>query len=499
MKYRLSIIFTIILFLVISTRVHAVAPHIFIPPFSGTIPFEQTCIFWFGQVTPTQNYADVRVGYNDQELYLYFAVFDRRLWYDQTPTAAELTQWDALRLYIDTTSETDAIDDSVFRLTAQLNGGGAQSNYQERARGNGTDFSITPIQYTTLPGWRGDALNNSGDDRGWAETIRIPFASLQLPVPAANTPWRVGIELFDRDDQVGTAIPVTDWPNGFIALNPATWGNFVFGLPIYQSSATTQDQTVTIRHKLNSVIAPDASVGGGSVCGDGLDFWSEWGNKNYTSEPNIYIQNQSDVADWPCFSKIYLTFPMNSIPQGKVIKSAILTIHQFGNAGETGQAQDSFVQVSETASDWSESTITWNTAPQSQGNSSYSWVAPIITFPGWPGVARTWDVTWLLNKNYQAQLPLQLVMYSADSAYHSGKYFVSADTGNWNVAGRPTLTVTYGDSVITADIDHNQKVNIFDAGLLFVNFGTSQFDLNGDGVVNGNDVKQLLLNWGTLF
>ena len=190
---------------------------------------------------------------------------------------------------------------------------------------------------------------------------------------------------------------------------------------------------------------------------------------------------------------------MNSIPQGKVIKSAILTIHQFGNAGETGQAQDSFVQVSETASDWSESTITWNTAPQSQGNSSYSWVAPIITFPGWPGVARTWDVTWLLNKNYQAQLPLQLVMYSADSAYHSGKYFVSADTGNWNVAGRPTLTVTYGDSVITADIDHNQKVNIFDAGLLFVNFGTSQFDLNGDGVVNGNDVKQLLLNWGTLF
>src|SRR3990167_8866439 len=121
MKYRLSIIFTIILFLVISSRVHAVAPTIFIPHFSGTIPFEQTGIFWFGQVTPTQNYADVRVGYNDQDLYLYFAVFDRRLWHDQTPTAAELTQWDALRLYIDTTPESDLLDSSTYRFTAQFN------------------------------------------------------------------------------------------------------------------------------------------------------------------------------------------------------------------------------------------------------------------------------------------------------------------------------------------------------------------------------------------
>ena len=470
-------------------------PTVFIPHFSGTIPFEQTGIFWFGQVTSTLNYADVRVGYNDQELYLYFAVFDRRLWHDQTPTAAELTQWDALRLYIDTAPESDLLDSSTYRFTAQFNGGGAQTSYQESARGDGTGFSVIPIQFTTLPGWRGDAINNAGDGRGWAMAYRVPFASLNLPAPAADTLWRAGVELFDRDDQSGTGIPVTVWPNGFAALDPATWGNITFSLPVYQPPTTSQDQTVIIRHKLNSVVSSDASVGGGSVCGDGLDFWSEWGNKNYTNDPNILIRIQSDVADWPCFSKIYLTFPINLVPPGKVIKSASLTLHQFGNAGGTGEAQDSWVQVSEAASNWNESIISWNNAPQSQNNASYSWVAPIITFPGWPGVARTWDISWLLNKNYQAQLPLQLVMYSVDSAYHSGKYFVSADTGDWNETGRPTLTVTYGDPVITADLDHNQKVNIFDAALLFINFGTSQFDLTGDGIVDTSDLKYLILNW----
>jgi len=498
MKYRLSIIFTIILFLVISTRVHAVAPTIFIPHFSGTIPFEQTSIFWFGQVTPTQNYADVRVGYDDQELYLYFAVFDRRLWYNQSPGSPDLISWDTMRVSIDTTPETNVLDETVFRLTAQLNPGGTQTAYQKGEQGTGTNFTITQLQFTTLPGWRGDALNNDGDDRGWAMTYRLPFTSLHVATPGVGIRWRVGIELFDRDDQIGTSIPMNVWPQGFTSSDPITWGTFEFGLPEYQVPQTTQDQTVTIRHKLNGVVALDASVGGGSVCGDGLDFWSEWGNKNYTLEPNIYIQNQSDVADWPCFSKIYLTFPVTPVPVGKVITSATLTLHQFGNAGEVGQAQDSHVQVSEAATDWNENVITWNNAPQSRNNASYSWVAPIITFPGWPGVARTWDVTWLFNKNYQAQTPLHLVMYSSDSAYHSGKYFVSADTGDWNEVGRPTLTVTYGNPAVTPDLDQNSKVNMLDTALLLLNFGTSQFDLTGDGVVNGNDVKELLFNWGIL-
>jgi hypothetical protein len=40
--------------------------------------------------------------------------------------------------------------------------------------------------------------------------------------------------------------------------------------------------------------------------------------------------------------------------------------------------------------------------------------------------------------------PLRLAMYSADSDYHSGKYFTSSETGDWNAEGRPLLTVVWG-------------------------------------------------------
>ena len=56
-------------------RVHA-------PYFSSNVLYPQTAIFWFGRTTPTENYTDIRVGYNDSHLYVNFAVVDRRLWYD---------------------------------------------------------------------------------------------------------------------------------------------------------------------------------------------------------------------------------------------------------------------------------------------------------------------------------------------------------------------------------------------------------------------------------
>jgi hypothetical protein len=40
--------------------------------------------------------------------------------------------------------------------------------------------------------------------------------------------------------------------------------------------------------------------------------------------------------------------------------------------------------------------------------------------------------------------PLRLALYEADSAYHSGKYFVTSNTGDWNAVARPTLAVVWG-------------------------------------------------------
>ncbi len=125
--------------------------------------------------------------------------------------------------------------------------------------------------------------------------------------------------------------------------------------------------------------------------------------------------------------------------------SATLTLHQFGNAGGAGQAHPSWIQVLTASSAWQEGTITWNNAPLAEENIGGSWVAPITDFPDWPGVPRTWDVSYAVARAYARGQPLRLILYEADSAYHSGKYFVSSDTGDWNVEGRPRLVVAWGE------------------------------------------------------
>src|SRR2546421_12223299 len=75
----------------------AVSPltgHINIPYFSSAVLFNQTAIFWFGDVTSTDNYTDVRIGYSNSELYVDLHIVDRYLWYDPNTTAPDLTKGD---------------------------------------------------------------------------------------------------------------------------------------------------------------------------------------------------------------------------------------------------------------------------------------------------------------------------------------------------------------------------------------------------------------------
>ena len=227
---------------------------------------------------------------------------------------------------------------------------------------------------------------------------------------------------------------------------PATWGQLAFGMPAYGPPSALPVETVVVRQGLDGALVPDADVGGGSVCGEGLDFWSEWGQANYAGETDLNIQNQADVADWPCFSKYYVTFPLDTIPPGKVIISATLTLHKFGHAGAPGQAKPSWIQVLTVAEDWNEATLTWNNAPLAVENVAVTMVDP-VPMPGWPGARFDWDVGQAVAEAYAAGEPLRLALNSADSAQHSGKYFVSSDTGDWNAEGRPTLTVVVGEAL----------------------------------------------------
>lgn len=401
--------------------------------------FGELAIFWFGKVTRDQNYADVRVGYTDDELYVYVAVFDRRLWFDEAPAPARLTAFDALTLYLDTGAGAGA-----YRFVAQMSDGGG-SAYQAAYRASGGSWTPSGVAFTTRPGWRGGRLNDDGDDRGWAMSFRIPFASLGLPGrPADGSAWRLALTLHDRDSAAGPPLAEQRWPPAADLAAPQTWGVLGFGMPSYTPPATGGRRTVTVRHGLNGARVPDAAVGGGSVCGDGLDFWSEWGDSSREAgKPDFNVQNQSDLADWPCFSKYYVTFPLDGLPAGQVVVSATLVLHQFGNA-QPSEARPSLIQAHTVGADWDEATLSWNNAPLATENVGAGWVEPLTAFPGWPGVRREIDVTRAAALAYAAGEPLRLALYSADSDYHSGKYFVSSDTEDWNAAGRPTLLVTVG-------------------------------------------------------
>jgi hypothetical protein len=428
------------------------APH-FGP--AGVVKFVEGAIFWFGRVTPNESYADVRVGYNDSHLWVYVAVFDQWLWYDETPAAADLTQWDAVTLFLKTGGNTGAAPGTdAYRFVAQLSGD-ADPRYRLAWRGNESGWQTAPIAFEAQPGWRGDRLNDNNDtgDRGWAMAFNIPFASLGLSGPPHGQRWGIAMRVHDRDSAAGPALPDKIWPEAMASDQPSTWAQLHFGLPTYAPPPLVVRGLATVYHKYKGANVPDGAVGGYTVCGDGMDFWTEWGQRVYYTFPNstdeygdFNIQNQADIADWPCFSKYYVTFPLPALPPGSTVVSATLTLHLFGGAGDPNQRPDSLIQVLTVNEDWNEATLNWNNAPLPLENVSRAWVKPVKGNVNFPGIPYRWDVSYAVAKAYAAGRPLRLAMYSADSDYHTGKYFISSDTGDWNEAGRPRLDIAYGEA-----------------------------------------------------
>jgi hypothetical protein len=177
------------------------------------------------------------------------------------------------------------------------------------------------------------------------------------------------------------------------------------------------------------------------TCGnDGTDKWTDWGNANYAGDYQINIQNQWDISDWPCFSKFYISFPLDSIPPGQTVLSASLTMNLLGTAGggPCGPPPDSYIEVFTVDQNWNEATLTWNNAPLAAENISGTWVYP-------QNGAYTWDVSLAVAQARASAAPLRLALYSIDGERHTGKYFYASDATDWDGAVRPTLRVVYGD------------------------------------------------------
>jgi hypothetical protein len=157
------------------------------PHFDGNVRFAETAIFWLGRVTPTENSVDVRVGYNDDHLYVHVAAFDRRLWYDTSSSPDDLAAWIAVTLYLATGDNVGNVPDAnTYRFDAQLVWWAPRDNYQAAYQGNGGDWVTATVPFTTTSGWRGNEPNDGVDDRGWALAYYIPFDSLGSSGPPAR-------------------------------------------------------------------------------------------------------------------------------------------------------------------------------------------------------------------------------------------------------------------------------------------------------------------------
>lgn len=414
------------------------------------VPGEEAAIFWFGRVTPTTNAVDVRLSYQEDHLYVRAAAMDRRLWFDRSPSPDDLTAWDAATLYLDTAGNAGlAPGTHSYRFVAQLSVTPSREEYQAAYQGNGTGWAAADLPFTSTTDWAGNYPNDEIDDRGWAPKFLIPYSTLGLNgPPAEGTIWGMALVLHDRDDTQGTPIEDQVWPETMQPEQPATWGQLRFGNPAYSPPPASREGEVVIRHGLNGATVMDADVGGSSICGSPAapDYFSTWGDLNWAGKTFVNIQNVGAISEWPCFSKYYVTFPLDALPAERVVISATLTLYLTGGAGHDADPgpKPSLIQVLTVDGYWTESSVTWNNAPLARDNISATWVDPVDGGPPPPGIPYDWDVSRAVAEAYAAGAPVHLALYESDWAFHSGKYFHSSDVGSWNEEARPTLRVAWG-------------------------------------------------------
>ena len=128
----------------------------------------------------------------------------------------------------------------------------------------------------------------------------------------------MGLVLHDRDSDAGPPLAVQTWPKSLWPGSPSHLGTAClwstnFFTPSYYPTGST-----TIRQGLNGEVVEDAHVGGHTLCGEEFapNYFNGWGDRNFAGYEQINVQNQANLGDWPCFSKYYITFPLDSIPNG---------------------------------------------------------------------------------------------------------------------------------------------------------------------------------------
>jgi hypothetical protein len=463
------------------------------------------------------NYAEAKIGYDDSGLFITTSVVDRRAWY-QTPsaTAADFTTWDSLSLYFHppTSSHLYRFDlELSYNLseTARASQGyqrayvwNTSSHFWEPASLSITSktnvswhtVSMTQNCQTTL-GYCNNAVNipcdstnscyigaanNNTDIRGYIIQATILWSSFGLSSPPHTQTWDYAVTVYDRDDQAGDpayTIPPQSWPSSTIsAADPTTWGQLhLLGetFKTYADSISdpllpgksygqTYSQTISNPHTLKVYVEDNSSVGGVSpnLCSDGPEHWryfTDWADRTHPDTDKLFIQNQSNLADWPCYSKTYLKFPVSSVSEltGKKIKSAKLSMWMLGNNGSFNDYKMLTHIFTINPQDWqTKASATWNNAPQALENITATWVAqkPAYATYKWKKEdgqipLYQWDVSKAFaDAKSQNQSSLYLGMYITGVEMHQGFHLAPRD--HWtNQYGAnyytPYIEVEYGD------------------------------------------------------
>jgi hypothetical protein len=487
-----------------------------IPRFPGAVDTSQMAIFWFGvnenppgqgrPAIPGRNYVDVRMAYSPASLVIWATITDYYVWYGD---GSQPTQDDSLAVYLDTNGDraaTPQADDYYFVLGAHNYPTYNAPDYKHQAHGTGAGWSpMTTATFTdtSVLQWSGSGPNDNsvGFEYGWIAGIEIPWSQLgRSGPPADGTHWGLGVVNYDRDDAVGVpgaiTTPVT-WPEAFNSSSPSSWGDLDFGLAHYSPPAAVQRGTTLIRTGVLSTHVDDSWMGGGGSCAGGHNGGS---TINHGSDTALFVGSEILPTHFPCFNKSYLRFPLTSLPLGKVIISATLTLHQWGSAGDPtapndeDHGHDSYVWLSSVVDPWNEldpQGIQWNNAPLPQQNLSVTriptWTAPPPIV--WPGQALTWDATQLVADAYAAGQPASMALYDAATGRNTSKYLTSSDVPDWDIEGRPRLDIVWGDPLAqltmqasAAAVRHGTPVTYT---LLFSGMGLTQTMMLTDTLPSG--------------
>jgi len=429
------------------------------------IDWSQAAIFWMGinesyQTIPGRNYTDVRIAYNQSGLHLFLTVVDYYLWYDKAQNPGDLTQNDAIAIYLDTTHDRNGApqtDDYYFLVGARHFE--TATKYQREARGNGTGWNTAwSTSWTQSAGmqWSDHGPNdNSGNiDYGWVTDVHLPWSAFGLSgPPTQGTVWGLGVYVYDRDIPGGGGMSTSQsWPETFATNSPVSWGDLHFGDDAYAPPAVSPEGTRTVRAaSTTDNTVEDAWMGGGGGCSAGHN---GGGEVNHGDHAELYLGSETAPTHLPCFNKSFLRFKLGSVPAGKAILSAKLTLYHWGNAGDPSAPNDedhghaSYAWLYTVNDPWEEMTIHWNNAPMAGENLDVQRIEVLTAFPGWDNlVVYEWDVTKAVAEAYQAGQPVSLAVYDSASERNTSKYLVSSETGDWNAKNRPKLTIVYGADV----------------------------------------------------